>query len=82
VAKGFEEGTASFGTIESWVTYALTGGANGGSHVTDSTNASRTMMMDLEKREWDEELMSHFGVPHSALPRIVTSAEEVEKTEP
>ena len=67
-----ESGAAAFGTIDSWLTYKLTGGAV---HVTDVSNASRTLLMDLKKRTWAPELLSLFGVPASLLPRIAASSE-------
>jgi glycerol kinase len=63
-------GELAFGTIDSWVVYQLTRGAE---HVTDVTNASRTMLMDLETLAWSEELCEAIGVPMSMLPRIVPS---------
>jgi glycerol kinase len=58
-----EAGDALFGNMDSWLVWNLTGGVNGGQHVTDVTNASRTMLMDLETLEWDAELLSFFNVP-------------------
>ncbi|GAA4226182.1 glycerol kinase GlpK [Actinomadura meridiana] len=69
-----EDGEAVFGNIDTWVLWNLTGGVNGGVHVTDPTNASRTMLMDLETLDWDDELLSFFGVPRSMLPRILPSS--------
>jgi len=77
-----EAGHAFFGTIDSWLTWNLTGGVHGGRHVTDVTNASRTMMMDLETLEWDEELVGFFGVPPQMLPEIRSSAEGAGLGEP
>ena len=68
-----EVGNAIFGTTDSWLLWNLTGGADGGKHVTDVTNASRTMLMDLETLEWDDELLSFFGIPRQMLPAIVPS---------
>lgn len=68
------EGDALFGTIDSWLTWNLTGGPDGGIHVTDVTNASRTQLMNLETCEWDEEMLSAFGIPRACLPRIVPSS--------
>jgi glycerol kinase len=65
-----EEGEVLFGTIDSWLIWNLCG-----RHVTDVTNASRTMLMDLNTREWDDELLSAFGVPRAMLPEIRPSAE-------
>jgi glycerol kinase len=68
-----ERGKAIFGTTESWLLWNLTGGTDGGKHVTDVTNASRTMLMDLETLDWDDELLSFFGIPRQMLPAIVPS---------
>jgi glycerol kinase len=65
-----ESGELAAGTIDSWLAWNLTGGM----HVTDPTNASRTMLMDLETREWDEGLCSLMGVPSALLPEIAPSA--------
>jgi glycerol kinase len=70
-----ERGDAVFGTIDTWLLWHLTGGADGGVHVTDVTNASRTMLMDLESLDWDDELLAIFGVPAAMLPEIRPSAE-------
>ena len=64
-----ERGDALFGTPDTWVLWNLTGGALGGVHITDVTNASRTMLMNLETLDWDEELLSFFGIPRAMLPR-------------
>ena len=69
-----ERGEAIFGTIDSWLLWNLTGGTSGGVHLTDVTNASRTMLMDLQRLDWDEELLGFFGIPPAMLPRIVPSA--------
>src|SRR5215212_10594940 len=68
-------GELLFGTIDSWVTWNLTGGARGGLHITDVTNASRTQLMRLDSLAWDDELLRTFSIPHSLLPRIVSSSE-------
>ncbi len=70
-----EAGDALFGTIDSWLLWNLTGGPEGGLHVTDATNASRTQLMNLATLEWDEELLSAFAVPRACLPRIRSSSE-------
>ncbi|MBT2214212.1 FGGY family carbohydrate kinase, partial [Actinomadura sp. NEAU-AAG7] len=70
VREAAETGEAVFGTIDTWVLWNLTGGTDGGVHVTDPTNASRTMLMDLETLEWDEELLSFFTIPRAMLPTI------------
>lgn len=69
-----ERGDALFGTPDSWVVWNLTGGPDGGRHVTDVTNASRTMLMDLNTLDWDEELLGFFGIPREMLPDIVASS--------
>jgi len=61
-------GEAVFGNIDTWVIWNLTGGRDGGSRVTDVTNASRTMLMDLRTLSWDDELLSIFTIPHAMLP--------------
>jgi len=71
--EGAEKGQALFGTIESWFIWWLTGGPNGGAHVTDVTNASRTMLMDLESLEWDDRIFEIMGIPKNLMPRIVPS---------
>ena len=68
-------GEAVFGTIDSWVIWNLTGGVDGGAHITDVTNASRTMLMDLRTLAWDEELLGFFGIPRTALPEIRPSSD-------
>ena len=65
------EGDFLFGTVESWLAWNLTGGA---AHVTDATNASRTLLARLDPVEWDPELLDLFGVPAGVLPRIVPSS--------
>jgi glycerol kinase len=69
-----ERGDAVFGNTDTWVLWNLTGGADGGVHVTDPTNASRTMLMDLETLDWDDELLGFFGIPRSMLPEIKPSS--------
>lgn len=69
-----ERGDALFGTPDTWVLWNLTGGPDGGVHVTDVTNASRTMLMDLETLQWDDELLGFFGVPRAMLPEIRESS--------
>jgi len=65
------DGELLFGNVDSWLIWRLT---NGAVHVTDYSNASRTMLMDLESGEWEEELLDTFGVPRAMLPRIVPSS--------
>src|SRR6202041_692746 len=69
-----ERGEAVFGTVDTWLLWNLTGGIRGGVHVTDVTNASRTMLMDLETLDWDDELLSFFGIPRTMLPAIASSS--------
>jgi glycerol kinase len=75
VREAADAGDALFGTIDSWLIWNLTGGPDGGRHVTDVTNASRTMLMDLETLAWDDELLGIFDVPAAMLPDIVASAD-------
>jgi glycerol kinase len=70
-----EAGDLAFGNIDTWLIWNLTGGTNGGLHITDVTNASRTMLMDLETLSWDEDIASTIGVPTSMLPEIRASSE-------
>jgi glycerol kinase len=71
-----QQGHILFGNIDSWLIWKLTGGPEGGVHVTDVTNASRTMLMDLETLEWDAEICGQLGVPLTVLPDIRSSSEE------
>ncbi|HEX2901911.1 MAG TPA: glycerol kinase GlpK [Jatrophihabitans sp.] len=75
VRAAAEAGDAIFGNTDSWLIWNLTGGANGGVHVTDVTNASRTMLMNLETLDWDDELLSFFNIPRSMLPEIRPSSD-------
>ena len=70
-----EAGELAFGTIDSWVLWNLTGGVEGGVHRTDVTNASRTMLMDLDTLAWRADICADFGVPEALLPEIASSAE-------
>jgi len=69
-----EKGEVLFGNIDTWVIWNLTGGSNGGVHVTDVTNASRTMLMNLETLDWDDEILKIMGVPKAMLPTIKASS--------
>jgi glycerol kinase len=69
-----EKGELLFGNIDTWVIWNLTGGTRGGVHVTDVTNASRTMLMNLETLDWDDEILSIMGIPRSMLPAIKPSS--------
>jgi glycerol kinase len=70
-----EAGEVLFGTIDSWLIWNLTGGADGGRHVTDVTNASRTLLMNLHTLDWDPALLDAIGVPAAMLPEIRASSE-------
>ncbi|MBW8086990.1 glycerol kinase GlpK [Streptomyces hygroscopicus subsp. hygroscopicus] len=70
-----ERGEVLFGTMESWLIWNLTGGPDGGLHLTDATNASRTMLMNIRTLTWDDELLAYFDVPRAMLPEIRSSAE-------
>jgi glycerol kinase len=70
-----QSGDALFGNIDSWLVWNLTGGPNGGLHITDVTNASRTQLMDLATLQWDADLLEALLIPRAALPRIVASGE-------
>ncbi|WP_322512284.1 glycerol kinase GlpK, partial [Chloroflexus sp.] len=69
-----EAGDVIFGNIDTFLTWWLTGGPNGGVHVTDVTNASRTMLMNLETLDWDDEILGIMGIPRQMLPKIVPSS--------
>jgi glycerol kinase len=70
-----EAGDLLFGNIDSYLVWKLTGGVDGGIHITDVTNASRTQLMDLHTLNWDEIQLKIFGIPKAVLPRIVSSSE-------
>ncbi|BDS49441.1 glycerol kinase GlpK [Rhodoluna sp. KAS3] len=70
-----DAGQLRFGTMDTWLLWNLTGGLNGGLHLTDVTNASRTLLMDLQTLNWRTDLLQEFGIPISMLPRIVSSSE-------
>ncbi|MDX6351696.1 MAG: glycerol kinase [Streptomyces sp.] len=70
-----ESGEIAFGTIDSWLIWNLTGGTDGGVHVTDVTNAGRTMLMNLESLQWDPAILSAMNIPEAILPEIRSSAE-------
>ena len=77
--RGAEEGRLLFGTIDSWLIWKLTGGR---AHVTDVTNASRTMLFDIRRLRWDPELLELFGIPEQMLPRVQPSSCIYGETEP
>jgi len=75
VRAAAERGDALFGNIDTWVIWNLTGGPNGGAHVTDVSNASRTMLMNLETLDWDDEILGILGIPRQMLPEIRPSSD-------
>ncbi len=75
VREAAEKGDAIFGNIDTWEIWWLTGGPNGGAHVTDVTNASRTMLMNLETLDWDDEILGILGIPRQMLPEIRPSSD-------
>lgn len=76
--KKAEAGELCFGTMDSWLVYNLTGGQQ---HVTDATNAGRTMLFDIRKHDWDERLLTELEVPRSMLPQVKSSSEVYGRTE-
>lgn len=70
-----ERGEVAFGTVDTWLIWWLTGGPRGGIHITDCTNASRTMLMDLRRLAWDDELLSLLAIPRAVLPEIRPSSD-------
>lgn len=79
VAYAAENDRVCFGTIDSWLTWKLTGGQSNPNtpFVTDVTNASRTLLMDLKTGDWSDELLSLFSIPRSSLPKIISSSEVI-----
>ena len=75
VREQAEAGDVIFGNVDTFLTWKLTGGPNGGVHVTDVTNASRTQLMNLETLSWDREILDCYGIPEKVLPRICSSSE-------
>jgi glycerol kinase len=75
VRQAAESGETLFGNVDTWLIWWLTGGPDGGAHVTDVTNASRTMLMNLDSLDWDEDILQILGIPHQMLPRIVPSSD-------
>jgi glycerol kinase len=69
-----ESGAAMFGNIDSWLAWNLTGGPEGGVHLTDVTNASRTQLIDIANCDWDDGMLREFKIPRACLPRIVSSS--------
>ncbi|MFN2488385.1 MAG: glycerol kinase GlpK [Actinomycetota bacterium] len=75
VREKAEAGDVVFGNIDTWILWNLTGGTDGGRHVTDATNASRTLLMDLASLDWDDGILDAVGVPRSMLPEVKASSE-------
>ena len=75
VREKAEQGQALFGNIDTWLIWNLTGGPNGGVHITDYTNASRTMLMSLRTLDWDSEILQALGIPRAMLPAIRPSSD-------
>lgn len=71
-----EKNRVLFGTMDTWLIWNLTGGPRGGKHVTDVSNASRTMLMNLETLQWDAEILDILGIPLQVLPQIVPSSDD------
>ncbi|MBI9047226.1 MAG: glycerol kinase GlpK [Anaerolineaceae bacterium] len=74
------EGNALFGNIDSWLIWNLTGGPDNGLHITDVTNASRTMLMNIESLQWDEDILNIMGIPKNILPTIQPSSKVYTET--
>jgi glycerol kinase len=72
----------AFGTVDSWLLWCLTGGAGHGVHATDPSNASRTLLFDLDARTWSDELLDTFGVPRTCLPDVLPSSGRFGTTDP
>jgi glycerol kinase len=72
----------AFGTVDSWILWRLTGGPDGGVHATDTTNASRTLLYDIDAGTWSDELLDLFGVPRSCLPDVRASSGRLGITSP
>ena len=75
VREAAEKGEAIFGNIDTWLIWQLTGGINGGKHVTDVTNASRTLLMNIESLSWDDDMLKLLAIPKKMLPEIKSSSE-------
>ncbi len=75
VREDAEKGEAIFGTIDTWILWNLTGGVRNGKHITEPSNASRTLLMNIDTLEWDEELLEIFDIPKQMLPEIKSSSE-------
>jgi glycerol kinase len=73
--KAAEAGDLLFGNVDTFLVWHLTGGSEGGTHITDVTNASRTQLMNLDTLSWDDEILATFEIPKAMLPRILSSSE-------
>jgi glycerol kinase len=85
IREGAEAGRLAFGTVDSWLLWNLTGGPDGGRHVTDVTNAARTLLWNIHQEEWDEELLAALGIPgdlRALLPEVLSSSEVYGETVP
>ena len=76
-----DKGELAFGTMDSWLVWNLTGGSLGGVHVTDASNASRTLLFNIHTLAWDDELLALFNIPPSVLPKVVASSGVVGQTD-
>ncbi|CAF1973376.1 unnamed protein product [Brassica napus] len=77
VKDAIKKGYAIFGTIDTWLIWNMTGGVNGGLHVTDVTNVSRTMLMNLKTLSCDEDTLKTLGIPAEILPRLFTNKSHI-----
>ncbi|XP_074374892.1 glycerol kinase-like [Apium graveolens] len=75
VDKAIKSGDAMFGTIDTWLIWNLTGGIKGGLHVTDVSNASRTLLMNLKSLDWDKQVLEELKIPAEILPKIISNSE-------
>jgi len=82
VRAAAETGRLAFGTVDSWLLWNLTGGPAGGRHATDVTNASRTLLWDIHREEWDVELLAALDIPRQLLPKVLSSSEIYGETVP
>ena len=76
-----DKGELAFGTMDSWLIWNLTGGHRGGVHVTDASNASRTLLFNIHTMQWDDALLALFNIPPSVLPKVVASSGVVGQTD-
>jgi glycerol kinase len=76
-----DKGELAFGTMDAWLIWNLTGGTKGGAHVTDASNASRTLLFNIHTMQWDDDLLALFNIPPSVLPKVVASSGVVGQTD-